>query len=430
MAKTRAQERKKRVMADADAAMGDAPLAGGVKYLKLPKDLRTFTPAEGAYNLEAIPYQLTKASMRFLKNSGKEGQFVPRRVLHVHYDVGPERDTVVCPAKNFGKPCPICEKRSEIAQGPHDYKKDLKPLQTKERVIRLLFDRAKPERGVQFKEWSYWKNFEERLDEKITGASEKRQAKYKKYWDPDEGLTLRVVFKKEKMDETQSYLAGSVNEFEEREDPVPEQILDHGYTLDDYVIVKSYEDIKRQFFQVPDAPPKGGKGNKPSRNGTAAAAADDEDEDSEAGGGDEGEEEEEESAEEEVEFSKGDEVEWDYKNKVRTGTVKSVNRAKGLAAVDGEDGKLYSVEVEDLRPAATDEDEDEDAEEEEDEEALVDDGDEDEESEDEDEDEDSDEDEEEEDGDEDEDEEEMAPSPPPRRKPKRPAAKKTTGGRR
>ena len=50
-------------------------------------------------------------------------------VVYVHRNIGPNQDDFVCPAKNYGKPCPICEylmKKRADGDFDEDEEKDLR----------------------------------------------------------------------------------------------------------------------------------------------------------------------------------------------------------------------------------------------------------------------------------------------------------------
>jgi hypothetical protein len=73
--------------------------------------------------------------------------------VYVHYGVGPDRQTYLCPNKMRGDPCPICDERARFARDmdpddkrDKDYLKDLTP---KLRVLMFLIDRDHEREGVQ-----------------------------------------------------------------------------------------------------------------------------------------------------------------------------------------------------------------------------------------------------------------------------------------
>ena len=66
--------------------------------------------------------------------------------IHVHYGVGPDRQTYLCLHKMKGEACPICEERSAaLADGEEKYAKEIEP---KRRVLVYLIDRNNEKEGL------------------------------------------------------------------------------------------------------------------------------------------------------------------------------------------------------------------------------------------------------------------------------------------
>ncbi len=67
--------------------------------------------------------------------------------IFVHYGVGPDGQTYLCPKEMLGEPCPVCEERARaVKDGDDDYAKELKPSK---RVVYYLIDRDAEKEGVQ-----------------------------------------------------------------------------------------------------------------------------------------------------------------------------------------------------------------------------------------------------------------------------------------
>ena len=67
--------------------------------------------------------------------------------VYVHYGVGPDRQSYLCPHKMQEAPCPICEEREQARRDEdEDYAKELEP---KRRVLIYLIDRDHEKEGVQ-----------------------------------------------------------------------------------------------------------------------------------------------------------------------------------------------------------------------------------------------------------------------------------------
>lgn len=67
--------------------------------------------------------------------------------IFVHYGVGPDGQTYLCPKEMLGEPCPVCEERARaVKDGDDDYAKELKPSK---RVVYYVIDRDAEKEGVQ-----------------------------------------------------------------------------------------------------------------------------------------------------------------------------------------------------------------------------------------------------------------------------------------
>ena len=67
--------------------------------------------------------------------------------IFVHYSVGPDGQTYLCPKEMLGEPCPVCEERARaVKDGDDDYAKELKPSK---RVVYYIIDRDEEKQGIQ-----------------------------------------------------------------------------------------------------------------------------------------------------------------------------------------------------------------------------------------------------------------------------------------
>ena len=106
------EERQKVARAVQDSAK---PPKGMPKYLdfdgKMPK---VWTPPKkGTARLDIIPFQVSIDNgpvNEALRRPFKTGEEIGRQEVYVHKYIGPEGKDVVCPLKNYGKPCPLCER--------------------------------------------------------------------------------------------------------------------------------------------------------------------------------------------------------------------------------------------------------------------------------------------------------------------------------
>lgn len=67
--------------------------------------------------------------------------------IYVHYQVGPDKQTYLCPEKMGVGRCPICDERRKAEQeGDDEYAKELRP---KKRVLTYVVDRDEEDEGVR-----------------------------------------------------------------------------------------------------------------------------------------------------------------------------------------------------------------------------------------------------------------------------------------
>ena len=87
----------------------------------------------------------------------------PFKVYHFHYNLGEgARGGVLCPKRQFGESCPICDFASKLWQeGTDDSKKMAKSLFVRQRFFSPVIDRDNEEAGVRI--WGYGKTIYEVL---------------------------------------------------------------------------------------------------------------------------------------------------------------------------------------------------------------------------------------------------------------------------
>lgn len=103
--------------------------------------------------------------------------------IYVHYSIGPEKQTYLCPSKMNNEPCPICEERTRAARsGDEEYAKELEP---RKRVLVYLIDRNNEKEGVMI--WAMPKSFDTDL---ISISQDKRTGEILQIDDPFEGYDV------------------------------------------------------------------------------------------------------------------------------------------------------------------------------------------------------------------------------------------------
>jgi len=215
----------------------------GGKYDFGDRDVEYFKPQKGNMSLLVVPYEV---SLDDHPDRVKKGNSWCRFPIAVHYNVGIEESSYICP-KTIGKPCPICEDRARMmkearTENDKDEAKELKPQQ---RELYNILDLEDPDKGVQLWDVALG-NFGELLDEEIDNGNEK----YDTFYDPDEPYSVEVRFKQASFGGNK-YLEASKIDFEEA-DPMEDDDLDNAIPLDQVCVILEYDQLQKVYLGIGD----------------------------------------------------------------------------------------------------------------------------------------------------------------------------------
>lgn len=196
--------------------------------------------SEEEHLIDIIPYLCGDQDPRF--DPGTPTYFLD---LWVHQRIGVTEDSFICPASNYkGKRCPICEHSVKMRASGNFTDDELKVLSPKRRILYniICYDSPKEEdKGVQLWEASYFLTENELIDL----ARNRRGKGYLPFADPDVGKSISFIRKgKGAGTRYKGYT------FEDRPEPISEEILDAAYTLDELIVVPTYEDLEMIFAPV------------------------------------------------------------------------------------------------------------------------------------------------------------------------------------
>lgn len=249
---------------------------GGLSQFELPKGVGIFRPKAGTtYKLDIMPYE-TSTNPKVEK-----GTFHYERTYYVHKNIGPNQESVLCPAKNDKEACPICEFRVGLNRDDAEEDGLAKALLPKERQLFNVIDLKEPDKGVQLFEMSYY-TFGEELD-KAMNSTQGEEEGWGYFHTLDEGKTVVATFGEDKMGKT-TFVRVDRIDFRDRK-PYEDDILDDVIDLDKLVASPSYEEIEKTFNAskkaLEDRKERGnGKGDREERG----SRRDRDDERSERGG--------------------------------------------------------------------------------------------------------------------------------------------------
>lgn len=214
---------------------------GGRGVIKQSADVTLWRPKDGPHIIDIVPYEVGKYNV----DGDEPGEVHYTFRYFVHTRVGPANAWVICPLKTWGKDCPICEERQRLIDKGADWDKIIKPLFPRERYIYniVCYDRGQERKGVQIWDVSnhYFQKHIITLSKKPArgGRSEKNIL----FFDEEEGKSISFTIEPPQSKEDYAEYVGHA--FEEREDPITDEILDSAHCLDEIVVILSYDEIAK-----------------------------------------------------------------------------------------------------------------------------------------------------------------------------------------
>ena len=215
--------------------------------------LAFFSPKKGTSNFRVLPYEVTADDHPEVP----AGELWYQRTVWVHYEVGADNKSVVCPLKTIKQRCPICEYRNKLMKDPNADEDTIKALNPREReLFNVLVD---GEDEPQLLTMSYH-CFGKKLEEEVREGEEE----WGGFADLEGGYLLSVRFQEKKLGKN-TFLEASRIDFKQ-DDDIDEGILSEVYNLDDIINIMDFDEIAAMFEEAEDEPPpKRGSGS--SRRG-------------------------------------------------------------------------------------------------------------------------------------------------------------------
>lgn len=219
-------------------------------HLSLPHGIQVFKEEPGTVHLDILPYVVTDERHPDRKDEvgiAVPGEYWYRRPYKLHRNIGSDQTAMVCPT-SIGKKCPVCEHRAKLLNDGVDYKDDrVKALKASERV--LYYVQPKGERKWEDKPhlWdiSHFL-FQEKLNDEV-----KENPDCETFPDLEEGFTLRIRFTEGKIGTT-TFAETSRIDFDDRKYAYDERDIDELSSLDDVLIIRTYDELERAFLETGD----------------------------------------------------------------------------------------------------------------------------------------------------------------------------------
>ncbi len=239
---TRRESRRDRKRAGSASRDAKHRLGGDWTTLRIPDGVDLFQPKEGSVRFDIVPYIVGEGNPY-----AEKGEEYYERTYYQHDNVGVNKERYVCPNKTSGLPCPICEMRANMQRDPDSNEKIARSLKPKERQL-FLVHVVGDEDGLAVKLYeSSFHTFGKLLDKRRQDA-EKDEPHISDFDDPEAGATLKVNYQETNAEGFKFTDAYSID-FKARPKGLDPELLEHGYCLDDMIVILSYDELKAKFLQ-------------------------------------------------------------------------------------------------------------------------------------------------------------------------------------
>ncbi len=241
------KEKKKGSLSKRYASSYDNKDSGGgskisvMNWRGVDKDIEFFSATQGRNRINIIPYTIKSKNHPLVRRGefeiGEEDYLMD---LFVHRGVGINQASVVCLKQNYGKPCPVCEQMNELKKMGKE--KEAGELKASRRVFYNVEDVKNPGK-VQIFETSHFLFEKELIDE----ARDDEEGGFIDFADVRKGKN--ICFRAQKVKKSNfEFTEFKSFSFQDREDPLDEDLLEEAISFDEILQVPTYEEIEKLLF--------------------------------------------------------------------------------------------------------------------------------------------------------------------------------------
>lgn len=224
--------------------------SGGTRHLRSDVDFPLWRPGVtkgDPHIIDIIPYVVgDKQPPLAMDGKVKAGNEAYVLEVEVHQNIGPAKQYILCPAKNYGLACPICEHVEQMIRDGAEWE-DYSDIATKRRClynVLVVTDEKSRSKGVQV--WDVASRYSQ--DKIKLLAKNPRTGGYVIFQHPDAdtGKSISFEISNDKFKTQQGH------KFLDRNYDIPDEVLDQAFALDELLDLKSYDYIKNAFYGSSD----------------------------------------------------------------------------------------------------------------------------------------------------------------------------------
>lgn len=305
---------------------------GVINYRGYDGEINFFSPTEGKSRINIVPYTIKSKNHPLVKSGEAEiGESDYCLDFFVHRGVGPSEKSVLCLKGTYGKPCPICEHSANLRKAGKE--KEANALKPSRRVVYNIQDLKEPEKLKVFETSHYL--FEKEL---IEEARDDEEGGFIDFADVEEGKEIKFRATKVKKGEME-FLEFKSFSFEDRDEPIDDELLDSAVSFDELLVVPSYEEVEKILYGNDDE--EDDDDEKPAKKSSKSKDADDDE--------DEDEDEDEKPVKKPLKKSESEEDEDDDEEEKKPS--KSKSKSKDEDEDDDDEDDAPEDDEEDEKPA-------------------------------------------------------------------------------
>lgn len=214
---------------------------GVINYRNHNGDITFFSPAEGKSRINIVPYIIKTKNHPLVKSGEAEiGESDYCLDFYVHRGVGPAEKSVLCLKNTYGKPCPICEHSASLRKAGKE--KEANALKPSRRVVYNIEDLKEPGKLKVFETSHYL--FEKEL---IEEARDDDDGGFIDFADIEDGKEIKFRSTKVKKGDME-FLEFKSFSFEDREEPLSDDLLESAISFDELLNVPTYEEVEKILY--------------------------------------------------------------------------------------------------------------------------------------------------------------------------------------